>query len=97
MASFTGRCKKCGGTEIASYDSIIGTACILGFDENKEPDYDGYTEVAWDTQQPYDAARPYQCQSCWELLSADDIDLIPEDEEESKDGSVLESGEPGQA
>ena len=89
MASFTGRCKKCGGVDLSSYDSIIGTAGITGFTQNDvgefEPDYDGETDVDWNSQQAYDETRPYRCQGCWELLGVNDIDFI-EEKEEGEDG-----------
>ncbi len=70
-------CGKCGGTEITSYDSIIATASIIGWYRTTagdiEPEYTGDTDVCWDTQAPYDKAKPWQCNGCYELLADDDL------------------------
>jgi hypothetical protein len=85
---YTGRCKKCGSVKLDAYDTVISTVSIVGFERMEiggyvgmVPTYGEDSETWWDTSQPYDKAKPYQCDDCGELLGDDDIEFFEEKEE----------------
>jgi hypothetical protein len=73
-------CKHCGSQDIHGYDTIVATAVISHFnlkeDGTLEPEWEGSTDVIWDTQKPYDASKPFFCEGCSKLLSIEDL-VVP--------------------
>ena len=79
---FKARCKKCGGADIGGYDKLIAIAAIVGFEQNEHgevvPVWGDESEVDWNSQEPFNEAKPYWCGGCGELLSVNDLELSPE-------------------
>lgn len=73
-------CPECGGTEIRSVDRVIVTCDVVGFDlvEGRVvPQYaETSSDVHWDSSEPYDFTKPYQCSGCDLELSDDDIRAV---------------------
>lgn len=67
----------CGGTDIVGYDHILASGLFAGWERNAlgeiEPIEAGESKIHWDTQQAWDAARPYQCNDCGDLLATKDL------------------------
>ncbi len=74
-------CKHCGSGEIFGYDRIVGLPYISCFLRNAagvlEPEWEGSTEVLWDTQRPIDESKPFICGGCDMLLAVDDL-IVPD-------------------
>lgn len=87
VADVTATCPHCGSEDICGYDHIMASAGIQGWMRTSDgeliPDWAGSTDVHWDTQQPNDDNRPYQCQDCGELLSAKELVVVEQNEEEA--------------
>lgn len=84
-----GKCKKCGGEDLSAYDTVIALAGISGWtrqaDGSMEPEYDGGSEVLWDSQSPYKAEKPYHCGDCGELIALEDIEFTSGEEDEDNE------------
>lgn len=70
-------CPHCGSHELASLDVVEATAAITGWSKSAdgvlEPQYEGRSDVHWDTQAAKDAEKPYTCTSCDSPLGASEL------------------------
>ena len=75
-------CKYCGNTEIVTRDIIEANAGIFDWeyaDETGElvPNYDGQTDVLWDSQKPANPSKPYYCSDCDTDLGVGELVVVP--------------------
>lgn len=73
----TVKCRICGATsEFVSADHVLADASIASFsvvEGSLMVVYDGESEVYWDTQEPADPDKPYECKGCQTKYSMDDM------------------------
>lgn len=76
------KCPRCGATDtIAELDLVPGLAGIVGFKEDAEPEFAGYTEVLWDdqiAQRDEHGNIIYVCTSCNQQLGFAELVLLDE-------------------
>lgn len=81
------RCPYCNSDEIVGDDLVCVDAYIrewiIGDDGFPEAVWTGHSEVLYDTQYSADPNKPYRCADCAEQLSAEEL-LIESDTDEEE-------------
>lgn len=70
-------CPGCGSTDLGTNEDLSGTAKLtkgIWLHEDGEPayDFDGYTEVHWDSSE----TKGYSCQSCGNTGPFDELETV---------------------
>ena len=71
-------CKHCGSTRFAQVDKLVGLAKIAGLHPDGTIEWQGETEVDWDSQHPYNNPPEYVCMGCHEGFVASELGIWQE-------------------